>query len=124
VDPVAEPRIAEWRGTKANEGKRMSSIDEIQPKTGASEAYEKHLIWVGALEAKMRAFLAATLVLGTFGVVLWAIVWKQLPQDISLLLTPLVGLAGIGIGYYFGRGVVAQSAPIEEPRPNTEKTDP
>ncbi|WP_328408426.1 hypothetical protein [Nocardia sp. NBC_00403] len=55
------------------------------------------------LEARFRAGLAATLVAGTVGGVIFGI-FKGLPApELTQYLAPVSGLAGIVVGYFFGR---------------------
>ncbi|MFG3614867.1 hypothetical protein [Nocardia sp. NPDC047654] len=55
------------------------------------------------LEARYRAGLAAALVAGTVAGVMFGIV-KGLPaQELTQYLAPVSGLAGIVVGYFFGR---------------------
>lgn len=77
--------------------------DATRPE-GDVHQVEVHPSSIAVLDARMRAFLAGLLVVGTFVVVIWAITTGAKPQDISLLLTPLVGLSGIAIGYFFTQG--------------------
>lgn len=79
---------------------------------GVRRDEQKLLADIMWLEAWVRTGLALLLVAGIFLVVIWAIGWSdQEPQEFALLLTPLVGLAGIAIGYFFGQG--AGSALVE-----------
>jgi hypothetical protein len=55
-------------------------------------------------EAWMRAILAILLVVGIFAVMIYAIWSGKDVQEYALLLTPLVGLAGVAIGYFFAQG--------------------
>ncbi|MBF6464267.1 hypothetical protein IU427_03610 [Nocardia beijingensis] len=55
------------------------------------------------LEARYRAGLAAALVAGTVAGVIFGII-KGLPaQELTQYLAPVSGLAGIVVGYFFGR---------------------
>lgn len=66
--------------------------------------YYRDLRGVAVREAQMRVFLAGALVLGTIAAVLLGVILQLDPQKLSLLLTPVSGLAGIAVGYFFGRG--------------------
>jgi hypothetical protein len=73
--------------------------------------HQEHLLTVALLEARMRALLAILLVGGTIGVVAYGIAQGLQTQDLSLLLTPLAGLTGLAIGYFFGQGARAPDSP-------------
>jgi hypothetical protein len=62
----------------------------------------KHLVFVSQLEAWMRAALAGALVVGTFVVVAYGLLVGQ-AESLAELLTPLAGLTGLAIGYFFGQ---------------------
>ena len=58
---------------------------------------------VEAVEAYMRVTLASLLVIGTLGAVFVGIVVRINPQNLAQYLAPVSGLAGIAVGYFFGK---------------------
>jgi|SRR5215467_180491 len=56
------------------------------------------------LEAYMRSGLAGILVLGTIAAVFVGIIRGIPGSDLSQYLAPVTGLAGLAVGYFFGRG--------------------
>ena len=63
---------------------------------------------VATLEAYIRAILAGILVIGTIAAVFVGIVRGISGSDLSQYLAPITGLAGLAVGYFFGRGSVGQ----------------
>jgi hypothetical protein len=58
---------------------------------------------VEAVEAYMRVGLASILVIGTLATVLVGILLHISPQNLAQYLAPVSGLAGIAVGYFFGK---------------------
>lgn len=54
-------------------------------------------------EHRVRAGLAALLVLGAVGGVVWGIARGLPAEELAQYLAPISGLAGIAVGYFFGR---------------------
>jgi hypothetical protein len=65
--------------------------------------HQKHLRGVALIEEVMRTVLAAILVIGLIGIIAFGVSNHTDPKDLSLLLSPLAGLAGLALGYFFGR---------------------
>lgn len=59
---------------------------------------------IAVLEAYMRAGLAALLVAGLLFAVLFSVLKDVNPSDVAQYLAPISGLAGLAVGYFFGRG--------------------
>ena len=76
--------------------------------------YQRHLLWVARWDARMRMTLAIILVVGLFGVVAIGVFNEQAATELSPLVAPLAGLAGLAVGYFFGQGSGPPAA-IEEP---------
>jgi hypothetical protein len=55
-------------------------------------------------EGYTRLGLALLLVIGTLGLILFGIGTGIEPERLSQYLSPISGLAGIAVGYFFGRG--------------------
>jgi len=68
----------------------------------ADRVYESHGR-VARLDAYMRALLATLLVLGTLGIVFWGVVSGVDAERLAQYVAPIAGLAGLAVGYFFGR---------------------
>src|SRR5215469_5477856 len=65
---------------------------------------------VATLEAYMRAALAAILVVGTIAAVFVGILRGITGSDLAQYLAPITGLAGLAVGYFFGRGAAGSQS--------------
>jgi hypothetical protein len=116
--------------TARAEGKRAQEVELARTSAQAIQEGRAHDLAVGSqhlsrdvtqLEAYMRAFLAAALVLGTLSIVAYGVIARR-PADVLVqYLAPITGLAGLAVGYFFGQsaggGPARAAAP---PRSNAE----
>jgi hypothetical protein len=76
---------------------------------------------VDSLEARVRAGLALLLVVGTGVAVILGVAMGVAPARLTQYLAPITGLAGIAVGYFFGRGVpTSEGSSRAERSPNTD----
>ncbi len=72
---------------------------EARARERSQERSEKRIIE----EARLRAILALVVVAGMLTGVLYGLFYKVAAQDLTQYLAPMTGLAGIVVGYFFGR---------------------
>lgn len=92
----AEAKRREYQANLQHEAEKSKA--ELQ------ELAERRTARRESLEAYARVFLAAALVLGSIGGVLVGVLGEVPAEELTQILAPISGLAGIAIGYFFGRG--------------------
>jgi hypothetical protein len=59
---------------------------------------------IAHMEAQIRSVIAGILVLATFLIIAYGMMREIQPDALAQYLAPVTGLAGIAVGYFFGRG--------------------
>lgn len=70
---------------------------------------------VAWIEAWIRACLAVLLVAGTVAAVFLGIGMRMDPEQLAQYLAPITGLAGLAVGYIFGRGAASGGESAQPP---------
>lgn len=97
---LADEKFDRFRMEREAQTARLSSE---QREAEIRERAAQRELGVTLFEQRVRSVLAGLLVLGAVGGVVWGIA-RGVPGDqLSQYLAPITGLAGIAIGYFFGR---------------------
>lgn len=93
----------EQREDQARAAERQAKLAKeesaVHLKATAQERLEDRI----RFEARLRGMLAVLLVLGSMGGVLYGLFKQMDPESLTQYLAPVTGLAGIVVGYFFGR---------------------
>lgn len=77
--------------------------------------FQRHLLHVARWDAWMRMVLAVILVLGLFIVVGVGVVNDRTADQLSPLVAPLAGLAGLAVGHFFSQRPAGNPS-LDEPK--------